>query len=727
VKEEIEQSQKELKRCNNRLNEYNNSIQLINKFKWEKKEVEALKNEISAYFTKIEDKDRQIGEEEDKYEKYETDKIKMTDEKNHIENVSLLNLRKEYAEYKKYLEKENDYQNSIKELAENKAQRDFFVRRINEIKRLLDENKDLINHIKDELNNLTQYITSMHKEYLLVEDVEERKIKKGTINELQAEKSELEKKSNGDVQECKNKIADEKKDIESLKREVSRLKVDIKDCRGIPYAETELNESEYRIEDLQRAIENISDELSEYNGEKDKKIGNIETKTEQLKGKPLLDPENIGGNFTERLQDLNVEKNYTLQRLDDVADERGLIENKSNELRLVLPEQAKYKNVEKLPFNEETDVQKALSTIDELILKYKRKKKENKVLLSNFERLYQRTREKYENKNKEISDALDSLRGQFAQIKRDAELDQKEYEYYFDMSLNIDRLRTLFDEYIKKLKGQLGELENATKELNEIIYKQTIRVFNEIPKIVENSTISIDGESQRMIEIKFDRNLDHNISRDSLFNYLSDCMNKVVAELSSGEKETKVKERIHKYIKMEELLNTISNLDKYQVKMYKVDANPYNRKMKRWKDMKSKDSGGERFVAFFCLLLALTSYGRQGMLEDTKLLKENSSKVLIMDNPFGTITSDHLLKPLFAFAKKHRTQLICLTDIDKASIMNNFDLIYSITIRQKLSDNNELVRFEEKNSGDLKENKNLISLLEQISLQLKTEQINMFK
>lgn len=60
------------------------------------------------------------------------------------------------------------------------------------------------------------------------------------------------------------------------------------------------------------------------------------------------------------------------------------------------------------------------------------------------------------------------------------------------------------------------------------------------------------------------------------------------------------------------------------------------------------------------------------------------SKVLIMDNPFGPITSEHLLKPLFEISKKYNTQMICLTDVKGHAIYDRFNLIYSLNIEREV-------------------------------------------
>jgi len=69
-------------------------------------------------------------------------------------------------------------------------------------------------------------------------------------------------------------------------------------------------------------------------------------------------------------------------------------------------------------------------------------------------------------------------------------------------------------------------------------------------------------------------------------------------------------------------------------------------------------------------------------------------KVLIMDNPFGPITSEHLLKPLFEISKKYNTQMICLTDVKGHTIYDRFNLIYSLNIEREVGREDEYIELK---------------------------------
>ena len=62
-----------------------------------------------------------------------------------------------------------------------------------------------------------------------------------------------------------------------------------------------------------------------------------------------------------------------------------------------------------------------------------------------------------------------------------------------------------------------------------------------------------------------------------------------------------------------------------------------------------------------------------------------------MDNPFGPITSEHLLKPLFYIAKKYNTQLICLSDLKEHTIYDRFNLVYALNIEKEAGRDEEYI------------------------------------
>ena len=129
------------------------------------------------------------------------------------------------------------------------------------------------------------------------------------------------------------------------------------------------------------------------------------------------------------------------------------------------------------------------------------------------------------------------------------------------------------------------------------------------------------------------------------------------------------KRLLRKYIGSENIL----------LKAYKIDRTPENSGYRTWEQTQVNNSGAEKFVVYFAVILALMAYTRDSL--DANGDKYNRS-VLILDNPFGPISSKHVLMPMFEISKKYGVQMICLSDISKSDIVTCFDIVIRAVVRQ---------------------------------------------
>ncbi len=77
------------------------------------------------------------------------------------------------------------------------------------------------------------------------------------------------------------------------------------------------------------------------------------------------------------------------------------------------------------------------------------------------------------------------------------------------------------------------------------------------------------------------------------------------------------------------------------------------------------------------------------MIPEPFVFYTDEGKVLVMDNPFGLVSSEHLLEPLFRIAESYDTQMICFTHINTSAITSQFDLIYSMRAVREPGSNKE--------------------------------------
>lgn len=68
--------------------------------------------------------------------------------------------------------------------------------------------------------------------------------------------------------------------------------------------------------------------------------------------------------------------------------------------------------------------------------------------------------------------------------------------------------------------------------------------------------------------------------------------------------------------------------------------------------------------------------------------------MLILDNPFGPISSPHVLQPMFDMAEKLKVQLICFSNITKTDITSRFKVVIKAIVKQIAASNSELLTHE---------------------------------
>ena len=208
-------------------------------------------------------------------------------------------------------------------------------------------------------------------------------------------------------------------------------------------------------------------------------------------------------------------------------------------------------------------------------------------------------------------------------------------------------------------------------------------VYDEMNNIDRNSTIQVDGRRTKMLIINLpDKN---ELETISLREYLRHTIRNCVSLYKQGKSMDGL---LTNEISTYDLFDRLVGINKIEITLIKIEPNKL--KKKTWKQVIEQTSGGEKFVSAFVVFISLLTYMR-----GENLLGANvDSKVLIMDNPFGPITSEHLLKPLFEIAKKYNTQMICLTDLKEHTIFDRFNLIYSLNIEREIGREDEYIELK---------------------------------
>jgi chromosome segregation ATPase len=596
-----------------------------------------------------------------------------------------------------YINQDSEYMKNLSKASQLNSEISRLSIKIQSIKeRILELDKELHSQ-KDALRAELLQRDDYQERYNKVRDAEAVEVLNGTVIELEGKLAAYQEKQTSQVDILREQVEQVQQEISREEQQLQKLGLALKDYMDAVYDSLLEQELEADIRRHNVELESFKEEYHK----KDKEKTGIENKKSiverDLKGKPLIPAEEIRGDFDSRRKSLQQQINANNNRRNEIRK----TEKRINKLITII--NAKIPDI----LNESVDY-KALqlfavvdAEIEDVLSQYAEKVAETQGNIDEFRNMAADMKSKYQQDQSAIVyEAFNSIQTQIDGLERT-------YEKYYYLSERLDTCIVRLLEVLKIMEEKVLQLEHDRRDLVEHAFMEVMRIYHEIPKISENSSVFIDGVRKKILDIKYDEIEDELAAKEKMAGYISDCLETLTALIKDSEDESRIKRELEKFLSTRELLNVVSNLENCIVKAYKVDLNKKNRKMMAWEDIIVKNSGGEKFVAYFSLLVALISYSR-GRSRDT-LIKKEDTKVLIMDNPFGPITSGHLLKPMFDIAKKYNTQLICLSDIKQGSVLNCFNLMYMIKIQQNMM-KDEYLEFEPHMIEDLKDDERLESV-----------------
>lgn len=283
------------------------------------------------------------------------------------------------------------------------------------------------------------------------------------------------------------------------------------------------------------------------------------------------------------------------------------------------------------------------------------------------------------------------LKRDFSGINQTIDISLKTFEREIEKQINkelsilIDKQTALIGMTLEKLATDLQILDT---EQNQIVssYLDVAKLYTEeLLKIDKNSVLTIEKTRRKMMVID-KLNYDEISSPRILSLYLKETLNTLIN--SEKIEDSSLSKAINKEFSVENLLIHYCDLNNVIVKFYKVEEHISSSDYKKWEEMLPDNSGGEKFVSFFVLLATLINYSRGNHLK-----KNASSMSIIMDNPFAAISSQHLLIPLFEYARQNNIQLICFSDHDKVDIIDRFNTIIRLAITP-LTNKKEVIEAE---------------------------------
>lgn len=247
---------------------------------------------------------------------------------------------------------------------------------------------------------------------------------------------------------------------------------------------------------------------------------------------------------------------------------------------------------------------------------------------------------------------------------------------------NYKYVKELFKEIIESVenmkKGAQFQLEESLRDKSEIVercYSKAEAVYDELKRVDNFSKIKIDGVTRKTIVIEMPQ-LHPEEGKALMTRYIEVSIDEIEKMKAEGKYDpARIDGEIAKIMSSVSLLDAITNLNEYSIKVFKPEAMGASRYIP-WEVVISW-SGGEKLAGFFAMFISIISY-----LRSKKTGWPDSSKVIWIDNPFGQANAGYLLSYIFELAKGTNTQMICLTGHLQVDIYMQFDVVYSLIHRQ---------------------------------------------
>lgn len=605
-------------------------------------------------------------------------------EKNNNNNLQLENLRiqekeigrqktafdsflQDYEQEKEKTQDQTDYKKQKREIQE---EQEFLFKRDKEEKTVIEELESRMRYIETALQKLEsdqrqyRWIVVHLDENQLDYDEEKRHYiaKKSALEEKQLDRKNIE--------EHLSDVLSSKKQNEGL---IRKNKVELEWLHEYyrPVTNGEIADVQKEVGLLDNEIQQLNSKATDLIMEIRELIGQIKILVQTIDKKYNLEPYSY---------ETGAEYSFILQKLDEEIKNIVNLEQKEEECRCLIQ---RYKEGNIILEDIGMDVPdleplKELPWEDGPVKHYVKKMKDE------WSRLKREIGEKKENVEKKFAGYCKRLQERqnpkMNHFIRSLELILSEgrlfdYDYVTKKFVQIRDAIVGYRQSEEKVK-QEGEKDQ--ERLLEMCYRRVLEIYEIIKEIPKSSKMTLYDQTFQAIKLSWDAN-DIGTTKEQLREYIHG----MIAEIKQMREEGKTEDEISRYIlhslEAKELMKSLAPYSKCRIQVFKPKKKQVLQEKIRFEnwEVSSKWSGGEKYTVYMIMFMVFISHLRQIITG-----REKDSYTILVDNPFGQASNDHVVDPVIEIAKGNRIQLICLTAHDKESIIQKFPVVYSNVYRQ---------------------------------------------
>ncbi|MGO1479180.1 hypothetical protein, partial [Senegalia sp. (in: firmicutes)] len=270
---------------------------------------------------------------------------------------------------------------------------------------------------------------------------------------------------------------------------------------------------------------------------------------------------------------------------------------------------------------------------------------------------------------------------------------KKEYK---DILKWQESMRDRISRIIKFAEDDLREHDKELQQFINHLYSHLLSVCEELRYIPKKTKVKVD-DRWKDIFIFTIPTWDEYEGKKELRNHIDWMIKELEGDNykdeEDNEDESQVRKSIEKWLDTKQLLQNIMKDDNIKVKCRKVTNDRKVSSIPISWEQSNKWSGGEKWSKNTTLFLGILNY----LAEKSQHISSNKKRhrTVLMDNPFGKASSDHVLDPVFFIAEQLGFQIIALTAHTEGKFLRDyFPIIYSCKLRDTRDKNHQIVTKE---------------------------------
>ncbi|MFN7252461.1 MAG: hypothetical protein ACK4M9_17030 [Anaerobacillus sp.] len=263
-------------------------------------------------------------------------------------------------------------------------------------------------------------------------------------------------------------------------------------------------------------------------------------------------------------------------------------------------------------------------------------------------------------------------------------------EFKKNMVVRIEKITNYANEHIRKSDEDLQLFINQ-------IHTHLLTVVDGLKQIPKKTKVKVEDDWKQIFTFSIPE-WQEEVGKTRIRDYIEWILGQLESERfktnEGSTDEGKIRKEIEMWLQSKQLLQMVLNNEVMKVNCRKVtNDNKVSTRSYSW-EQSNVWSGGEKWSKNMTLFLGILNYVAEKKQHIELNMKRH--RAVILDNPFGKASSEHVLSPVFFVAEQLGFQIIALTAHAEGKFLQDyFPVIYSCRLRGS-TDGNKKVMTKEK-------------------------------